>query len=845
MTRAIVRLGSKGLVLAPGELSRAEGALTTAQNVNIDAPGVIRSRTGYEKQTNAYGGPNYKFISTKQLGDNLLANIGTQNTANHLRLGNGTSTPSAILDSSGGTATVNNLATNRMQCIVSQKNHYLTSTTGVRRLESNNVLFHAGMPKSIGFDQTGPTNILVGSSGGFLPDQYACAYRQTWCKKDQEGVVMEGSPSSRMVVYNLTGTTGYSSGNAQNVTVRILLPKENGTTSTALTTSYFYRLYRSRIETTAAQTKQKRDPETDLLYSVSLVIPPSDEMSIVGEAYITNTDISNGYVDITDSTTEAYRAASEEQGPLYTNTKLNGGELGPQQADGSFLAGVALQNDPPPWAADCALFADCAWYGNIASRDHLEITLLSVTASSGLSVGDTWTMHPASPYSDLTLTAVASSPSNGQFVVHTTGATTSENIERTAQNIVECINKHTTNNWCYATYTPRPGFFGVIKIESRIYGGTITFSIAASAHGSAYRPQLGSGAASKVDTYTNGVMFSKPILADAVPPINLLFVGRQDTEILKMVTLRNSLYVFTTSGLYKIDGRDQDSFSIAEFDLNFKLLGRELSATCDDAIYAWGVGGIAKINSSGVEYITNPIEPLLWNIINTSTVTQIGTYGWAAAYQARHKVVFAYPTTSALKNCASALVYDTRMQAWTTWAFTAGRDADSTTGYSTGVARATDDLMFFGQYQASGNDTKVFKERRTYAAADYKDDTYDDTNLAIDKILVWAAANESPVLESHWDELHILYDVSPTFSAWTTPTTLTCTFTADFANAGTAQTITPTATSRMSRQQVTRGQRRSNRLTVTLRHLTASEYFGLEGLGLVHNPGEGTATVRN
>jgi hypothetical protein len=33
-------------------------------------------------------------------------------------------------------------------------------------------------------------------------------------------------------------------------------------------------------------------------------------------------------------------------------------------------------------------------------------------------------------------------------------------------------------------------------------------------------------------------------------------------------------------------------------------------------------------------------------------------------------------------------------------------------------------------------------------------------------------------------------------------------------------------------------------MQVALSHITASEYFGLEGMVLIHLPGEGTATVR-
>ena len=109
----------------------------------------------------------------------------------------------------------------------------------------------------------------------------------------------------------------------------------------------------------------------------------------------------------------------------------------------------------------------------------------------------------------------------------------------------------------------------------------------------------------------------------------------------------------------------------------------------------------------------------------------------------------------------------------------------------------------------------------------------------------------TPPLEPHWDELHMRFDSSTLFSALTTPTSVLVYFQADGATyspappqLSAAVTLAPTAASRMSRVLVSRGQRRSARMVVTIIHETASEYFGLEGLALVHLPGEGTATIR-
>lgn len=831
---AKVVLDSKGLVLAPGELSKASGSLTVATNVNVEAPGIIRSRNGHAKETTGLGGPVWKMLSTKELGSSLLVNYGSTTAGTGLKVGTGTVGWTAV------TGTFTNQPSTRMQCSVGRRNHYLTTDEGVRRMESNATAMYAGMPKALGIDLVGVTVLVPAGAGVVLADTESVAYRVTWCKKDVEGVVMEGAPSSRTVVYNNTRTSGWVSGQAKNVTVRILLPTLTLTANPAtspLTTSFFFRLYRSPVAVTG--------------------IVPSDDMNLVYEAFLTSTNISDGYVDVTDATVEAFRS----RGPaLYTNSADAGGEQGVWTDPGdTSLSSIAGANDPPPRARDTVLFADCTFYADLVYPHALELTLLSTVAGTGITAVDTLTIGGVTYTAIAPVASPGVLPANNEFQVWTVagGSAAGEALERTMIDLCRCINDSTTNTTTWAHYVapdPDSGLFGVVRLESRVNG--VNFSAAASAHGTAFRPDLTSTVNSQADTYPNAFAFAKANQPDAVPRVNVGFLGRADTALLKQLVLGGSIFMFSDAGLYRLTGRSYADFAVQEFDLSFRLIGRELAVVCDDAIYAWGYQGIARITNAGVEYISNAIEPKLLDIINTLsaiTATSAGetaysvlaSYGWGAAYQGRHKVIFAYPNTVSgvnMKNSPAALVYDTRMQAWTSWTFSRATNT-ITQGYACCVTRQFDDILYFGEW--FDGDAYTYKERRTFAAADYKDDNHDTSNVLITKTLTWAAMATAPELSTHWDELHVLYDVDPTFSAWTTPTALTVTFTADLASASAAVSVAPTAASRMSRVMVPQAQRRSARMTITLQHATASEYFGLEGLALVHLPGEGTATVRS
>jgi len=808
-----IRLGSTGLVLAPGELSTAPGALIQADNVNVEAPGVIRSRFGFAKTANGFGGPVWKCLSTKELAASLLMNYGSASVATGLKYGDGTGSAVAI------TGTFTNQPATRMQCAVSRRNHYLTTDEGVRRLETDFSPWFAGMPKGLPLDLTGasgvPVTVLSGAPGVVVNDGEAVAYRVVWCKKDQQGAVMRGSPAGRVVVYNNTRTTGWVTTVAKNVSCRIVLPKAALTASTALTTDYFYQLYRSRAE-------------------VSPIVP-GDDMNLVAEAFLTSSDISAGYVDVADSTPELFRALGE---PLYTNANVGGD-------DGAGGPGLSQSNDPPPRARDVSLFAECLVLSDLVYPCALDFTILSTVASTGLTAGDTLTIG------GIVYTAVASgaTPANNEFRVITVagGSTASEAAERSAQNLIEAINRSTTNTTVWAYYASSPTTLpGQVHLESRV--NATAFTALASAHGNAYRPQLGATVSAIGDTFANGFAFSKPAQGDAVPRVNLGFIGRDDTALLRQVVLRDGVYFFTDAGIYRLTGRDFASFSVQEFDLSFRLAGRELVVVCDDFIFAWGYEGIAKISSAGVEYISNAIEPLVWQTINTLGQTRLAGYAWATAYRSRHKVLFSIPAAATGSNAGNAvytLVYDTRMQSWTRWVYKAGNDANRTQGHSCGAVRVSDDILFLGQWNAAAADAFVFKERRTYvASADFIDDTYDTTSQAITKVVAWAAAVGASDMETHWDALQLFFDVSPTFSTWTTPTALTVQFTADFASASASASLAPTAASRVSMAGVPQAQRRSARQTVTVTHSVASEYFGLEGLALIHLPPDGQHRVR-
>jgi hypothetical protein len=795
-----IKLAAKGLVLAPGELSRAPGSLTAADNVVFEHPGVIRSRTGYARQTNALGGPIWKMVSTKQLGTSLLVNFGSETAASGLAHGDGSGAWTAI------SGTFSNDADGRMQVAVGRKNHYITCGRGVVRLESDFSIANAGLPDALPLDVNSAT-VLTGAPGSVVADTEAVAYRHTWCKKDAEGHVMEGAPSARTVVYNNARTSGHGAGVMKDVTFRVLIPVQQGTTSTALTTSYFFRVYRSASATGV----------------------PSDQMRLIHEEQLDAGDLVAGYVQVTDSTAEAFRAL---QDPLYTNDG-DGGKVDP------LLSGVDLASDPPPAAGTLEGFAGRMFYGDLGQRPRMQLTLLSTVASTGLTAADTVTV------AGVVYTAVApGAVANKQFQVWppTGGTSVSEGLERTAIDLCRAINASADTTAVHAFYvSSSEDLWGRIVLISRNFS-TFTFT---SSRAAAWRTDAGASfpVSSPSLVFSNAFTWSDENEPDSVPEARLVRLGRDDTVLQRLISLGESLFAFTTDGVWRITMGGDGAPVVQEFDLSFRVAGRELVVECDGALYAWGVEGIARITETGAEYVSGPIEPKIHGLLNACTLAGLEDYGFAVAHRSQHRVVFSYPPSSASGNCRAALVYDTRIGEWSTWNWPVASTLTST-GFSCAAVRQSDDLLFFGQWHATTIDGRVYKERRTFAAADYKDDSASAQNIAITKTVTWSAATEDPSRLTHWQQLHLLYDVSPTFSDWTTPTAVSAAFTADRAETSTTVSLAPTATDKLSRMLVPSAQRRSGRLQVSVTHAVASEYFGLEGMVLQHMPPQGYTVTK-
>lgn len=358
-------LKTTGLYTSVNEVSSApDGALTQADNVIIRHPNIIEPRRGFLLHTSGTA-PNclYHYSAVNK----LIGHASTGTLRNYSGSFNYTGT-FEVPDTEGRL---------RLKAVEAQRNFYVTSRAGVYAIDSGTMTtpYKAGVVEA-----STPTVVLA--AGTWMSDATAVAYRVVWGRKDANGQLHFGKPSGRAILVN-------ASGSAKQASITLAIPSE-------VTTSFFYRIYRSEM-------------------SASATSEPDDELFLVYENVPTSSDISAGYVTISDITPEILLAD-----PLYTN---------PSQS------GFLQANDRPPWCWDITEWAGRVWYANTKLPQRLEFQILTPPAN-----GDVFTVFGQS-YKCEQPAASGAADAWTLAAYAATGLTTSaQQIAYAAQRLVHTIN---------------------------------------------------------------------------------------------------------------------------------------------------------------------------------------------------------------------------------------------------------------------------------------------------------------------------------------------------------------------------------------------------------------------
>ena len=805
----------KGLVTAPGLLARAEASCIATKNVVFDAPGVVRKRRGFRRLAAIASGVPWKVFSSTTWGANVLISRGLTAGATGLQFGDGTAAWVGLTLPDAGN--VRGVPSQRIEGAQSLRSFYVAAQDAPVRLEPGagslgTSIYYAGMPRGIAAHRGGGV-ATIGAT--LLPDGYARAYRVTWHRYDDDGVLLSGPPTGRFVIRNQAGTIGYVAATVADPIFGFYIPMEWGTEATPLTTNYFWRLWGTRTFNAAA------GEDGD------------DEMYLLQERYLTAPELvpATYTVVVTDNTPNDYL---QRQQALNTNAiDFPIGELGRAQ-------GIVNADEPPPVAYEVASWANVTWWADVRYRPQGVVTFLSTGAPNGLQDGDTVTAQiNATP---VTLTAKLVPAAANDFQLYTALGTVQMNLEATAQAYAAKLNLVCWNAGvgsigmrAYPVGLPT-SMGGVVMIESLKVDTAGTGLQFVSSRATWYQydgsasgfVQAGIAAEAR-----NALCYSKPDRADAVPLINRFKAGPNNARILRVQPFRDRLFVFTDQGAYVVTGRSFADFSMQEYALDLKLLARESLAVCDDAVYAWCTQGIAKISDGGWEIVSTPIEPTIQNIVREAAAVGVGPYdvaslAFAIADTDQHRVLFWYPlprtAPAGVNGCGAALVLDTRTGAWSQYALDradANGDADPR---AHGCVRLSDQRVLEGY---------LFEEKKDFAATDFVDDFSMGTNIAVDCFAEFQFLVPEAGGAVHWQQTVLQLD-GQEISWRPLPTSVSLIWTTESQTANSAANIAPTT--RVLRIEPPRAVRRGNQLKLRVKD-NAAAYFGLCGVAQRFLPG--------
>lgn len=659
----------RGLYTFPNDFSAVpEGSLSVADNIVIDRDSVAEPRRGFTYHAKSTGLASFPTATPATTNRAQKIFFYDDTIIVHLKDGNG-NPKLAYFDPTTGwaynpafTGSVNAYEfiqpeTNvKVRSAAAKQNLYLTNSLGPHRLDDRAAApMLAGVPQAISPFLAFSDN----STYNWLADGKAVAYRVVWCYRDKNDNLYIGPPSEFVYVANTTGFT-------RCVIVSHYIPStiDNGD-------PFFFRVYRSD--------------------AVASTVVPNDELKLVGERAPTAAELLSGIVNFDDFTPDEYNDGEY----LYTNASQQG---------------IDLSNYAPPKALDIAWFKDCMFYANTQDNHSFILTLKTVKEFASV--------PPSATPSSITIGGIKfwacrSTPVPGDswygqpyFDVISSGSD-AINIQQTAKRLVSIINRQYTT--FYAVYLSGPDDLPGRILIRNYYAGGSAFSLTSDLTNT-WLPQLpasGTSQSSTNEVAPNGIAYSKPLEPEHVPLAYRLYAGSKDSGILRIIPLRDSLFILKDDGgVSRLYGTDPSNFQISELDSTANVIAPETAVVMNNQIFALTTQGVVSISETGVTIMSRPIEGDLLELLQINpTVLRNESFG--VSYESQRSYYLWVPENATDTYPTQYYRYNTITNNWTR----------GTLGKKCGGVNPVDDKLYLGLVTKDF----LYVENKTASNIDYAD----------------------------------------------------------------------------------------------------------------------------
>ncbi len=287
----------------------------------------------------------------------------------------------------------------------------------------------------------------------------------------------------------------------------------------------------------------------------------------------------------------------------------------------------------------------------------------------------------------------------------------SQAIDETARSIVNIVNNN-TSEVVTAFYMSGPDDVpGLILFKTRsISGAAFTLTANSALTGGEFSPTLptsGSTVISTNEVELNALYYSKFQQPEAVPIVNKFNVGPKDKAILRILPLRESLFVLKEDGIYRVTGQ-AGSFTLDPFDNSAIILAADSAVVLNNQIYMLSTQGVITLSDTGVSVISRPIEDTIDRITSSAYAFRTNTFG--VSYESDRAYMLWTVTNASDSHPTQCFRFNTFTQSWTRFPI----------AKTCGIVNRADDKLYLG----AADENFIEQERKAFDRTDYADRQY-------------------------------------------------------------------------------------------------------------------------
>ncbi len=290
----------------------------------------------------------------------------------------------------------------------------------------------------------------------------------------------------------------------------------------------------------------------------------------------------------------------------------------------------------------------------------------------------------------------------------------SQAIDETARSIVNIINNNPLEI-VNAFYISGPDDVpGLLLFKARsLSGAAFSFIANSSLTGEEFSPTLptsGETVISENEIEPNGLYYSKFQQPEAVPIVNKFNVGPKDKAILRILPLRDSLFVLKEDGIYRVTGQ-AGTFTLDPFDAGAILIAPDSACVLNNQIYMLSSQGIVTVSDTGVQVISRPIEGIIDRITSNNFDFTYNTFG--IPYESDRAYLIWSVTNVNDDQPTQCFRFNTFTNSWTRFPI----------AKTCGIVNFADDKLYLGAADAAF----IEKERKDFLRTDYADREFELT----------------------------------------------------------------------------------------------------------------------